>query len=300
MKGTQMGIMEFGKRLVKEIVKDDLSGQAAQCAYALAFSIFPFILLLISIASFLPSKGPGGPVPPEILHQLPGDVQHIIATRVQEIAERKNGGALTFAALLTLYSAAAGMATLITGVNRAYDIVEQRPFWRRILVGVLMTFAGIVLVLVPALWGAIGSVAANLLARFGLGGAAALIAVLRWPAMLVGAFAWLALLFRISPERLGKWRIITPGALFSAGALALSNLGLSFYVSRFSNMSASYGAVGGFIVMLLWLYVSSLVLLVGAEVNSILEESDRVPPHPTLRELTRNSPGFPTRPLEQS
>ena len=296
MKGGRA--VDYVKRLVKEVLADDLMGQAAQCAYALAFSLFPFILLLISIASFLPSKGPGGPIPPELLHRMPSDVQHIISARIQEIADQKNGGALTFAALLTIYSAASGMAVLVTAVNRAYDVPEQRPFWRRILVGVMLVFAGIVLVMLPALWGAAGGALASLATRFGLSLVATAIAWLRWPVMIVGAFAWLALLFRVAPEKYGKWRIVTPGAVFSAVGLLVANFGLSFYVSKFSNMSASYGAVGGFIVMLLWLYASSLVLLVGAEVNSLVEESRHVEPRPSIRERTARSPGL--RPVEQS
>lgn len=288
-----MKIVGFGKRLLSEIVGDDIPGMAAQCAYALVFALFPFLLLLAAIASFLPSQGPTGPIPPEYLQRVPPQVADIITARIHDIAAHRSGGALGFAIVTLLYSCSSGMATIVTGVNRAYDVKEQRAFWKRLLIGLLLTLAGIVLVFVPALWGAIGSEISRVLAHFGLGTLGVLVVWLRWPVIAIGAFAWLTLLFRVAPETQHHWRPFSPGAFFAVIALIAANWGLSFYVSSIANMSATYGAIGGFIVLLLWLYVSSFVLLFAAEINAVLRHAREQPTPPSeerAKEAEREAP----------
>src|SRR5207248_8544504 len=114
-------VLDVLKRIFDETLKDDLSGLAARCAYALVFALFPFLLLVLSLASFLPASGPSGPLPPELLDALPPAVRSILLDRIAEIAQQRNATTLTFSAILTLYSASSGMATIVTAVNRAWD-----------------------------------------------------------------------------------------------------------------------------------------------------------------------------------
>lgn len=265
------GAWTFLKRLYKEVFDDDVLGQAAQCAYALIFSLFPFLIFILAVAPFL---APGGELelPGEIARQLPGDVRQIIEARFDEVSGTNDKrGILTVSFLIALWSASAGSAALITAVNRAYDIKEKRPFWKRRLIGAMLMGAGAILVFIPSLYGFLGGVLAAALARTRFDELAVVVAWLRWPVVIAGAVSWLMLLYRVAPEGKGCWRLFSPGVAFSALGLAAATRGVSLYVEHSGGMSVTYGALGGFIILLLWLYVCSVVLLLGAEINAITD-----------------------------
>jgi membrane protein len=265
-----MPTARFLKLLLKAALNDDVPGLASQCAYSLVFSFFAFILLLLFVASYSSLTFSAG-IPRSFLSTLPSDIRQMVFTQVQKLAEHPRSGALALAALLTLYTTSAGMARLVTAVNRAYRIVEHRPWWKRMAVGALLTLAGLVLVFLPAIWGLLGSLITDLLAGIGLEERLRFLSWLRWPIMVVGAFGWLDLLFAVAPECQHRWRPLTPGAFVAAIGLLLANFGIFSYVSRLETMSVTYGTVGGFMVLLLWLYVASFILIMGAEVNAVLE-----------------------------
>lgn len=269
----------FLGRLYQELWDDDIFGLSAQCAYALVFALFPFLIALVSVASFLPAGPEGAQLPPELTSQMPAAVRDILEARIDEVASLDRTSTLTIALLVAIWSAAAGASTLVTAINRAYEHVERRSFVKRRLVGLALVGAGAVLVFLPSLWGWFGSIATSILESFGMQDIAFLVDWLRWPVILVGAFLWLTLLFHVAPEGQTKWRLITPGAVVASVGFLLANSALSFYVEIARDMSVTYGSLGGFVVLLLWLYVVSFVLLVGAEVNAI-RDSARAPLRP--------------------
>lgn len=272
-------LFAFLGRLVQEILEDDVLGLAAQCAFALVFSLFPFLIALVSLAAFLPQGATGTNLPPELTSQLPVAVRETLEAIVGEIASADRTGTLTIALLVSIWTATTGATTLITAINRAYDLVERRGFVRRRLAGLALVAAGAVLILLPSIWGWFGGIAKEVLEMFRMQDIAVLVDWLRWPVIFVGAFLWLTLLFRLAPEGQTRWRWITPGAVVASLGFLAANSALSFYVENARDMSVTYGALGGFVVLLLWLYVASFVLLVGAEVNAILD-SARAPLRP--------------------
>lgn len=265
-------VIAFLKRLYGEVYEDDILGLAAQCAFAWAFALFPFLLFVVAAASYLP--GAEGQLPAEIATQLPSDVRTILERRLAEMATQGRTSVLTIAFLLTLWSASGGAATLVFAVNRAYEVKEVRPFWKRRLIGLVLILAGAVLVFLPSFYTAVGGVIAGLLERTGLGVLAVLVDWLRWPLMVAGAAAWLMLLYNVGPEDRPHWRFFSPGILFSLAGFLAVNRGLSFYVERSGRLGVTYGIFGGFIILLLWLYAVSAVLLVGAEINALTEKAE--------------------------
>ena len=263
--------LDFGRTLFREVMDDDLPGLAAQCAYALIFSMFPFLIFLVSLAAFLPqAEEPGLALPPEMSAQMPGPVREILEKRIDEVASADRTSALTIAFLVALWSASTGATTLVTSINRAYDVVEKRSFVKKRLLGFLLIAAGAVLILLPSIWGWFGGVTRGFLENIGMAQAAVLVDWLRWPVILAGAFFWLVLLFRIAPEGQKKFRWVSPGAIVAALGFVATNRLLSYYVEKATDMSVTYGALGGVIALLLWLYVTSFVLLLGAEINAIV------------------------------
>lgn len=268
----RMGLFgSFMRELAKGVWKDDLMGLAAQCAYAFIFSMFPFLILLVSLAAFVPADTSGRVLPPELSSQMPAAVRQILEDRIDEVANAPKAGALTIALILAIWSATSGATTLVTAINRAHDVIEKRSFMRKRVDAFGLIVAGAVLLLLPALWGLIGGVAKNILENIGMAGLAVAVDWLRWPVILIGAFAWLTLLFAVAPEGQKRWRLVTPGAAVAAIGFLAANRAFSYYVENATDMSVTYGALGGFISLLLWLYVCSLVLLLGAEVNAVLQ-----------------------------
>lgn len=286
---------DFVRRLYKEIWDDDLLGLASQCAYAFLFAMFPFLIFLVSLAAYLPFTEEGN-LPPEMTAQMPGPVREIVEDRVEEVSGSDRAGTITFALLLTIWGATSGATTLVTAINRAYDVVEKRSFFRRRAIGLFLIFAGAILVFLPTMWGWFGGIASRFLERYGMEYAAVIVDWLRWPVILVGAFAWLALLFRVAPEGTDKWRLASPGAFVAALGFVAANRGLSFYLENATNMSVTYGTLGGFVALMLWLFVVSLVLLLGAEVNAMLDPKRKsLLPPPRPEHAPRDLPPLATR-----
>ena len=275
-------LIAFLRALLRGIWNDDLMGLAAQCAYAFVFAMFPFLIFLVSLAAFLPADTTGPQLPSELSAQMPESVRQILEARIDEVAAGDRAGTLTLALLVAVWSATAGATKLVTAINRAYDVIETRGFVRRRLIGFSLIAAGAVLLLLPALWGWFGGVVRSVLERIGMEDQAVLVDWLRWPVILVGAFAWLTLLFRVAPEGQTRWRLVTPGAIVASLGFLGANRALSFYVESARDMSVTYGALGGFVSLLLWLYACSFVLLLGAEVNAVLESAKQrlQPPRP--------------------
>ena len=293
---TRSVVKEFLKTLYDEFWEDDLSGLAAQCAYAFLFALFPFLIVMVSLVAYLPFAEDGTGLPPELAGQTPPQVREILDNRIEEVASGERSGTITLAIFVAIFSATSGAAALVTAINRAYDVTEKRSFFRRRLVALALILSGMVLIILPTMWGWFGGIASRFLEDYGLGAASILVDWARWPVIFIGAFAWLALLFRVAPEGTGKWTPASPGAFVAAIGFVIANRGLSFYLENAGDMSVTYGALGGFMVLLLWLYVASLVLLVAAEVNAILDGRKKKTP-----EIPGTSPQEPplatTRPI---
>jgi membrane protein len=159
------------------------------------------------------------------------------------------------------------MVTLTSALNTVYGVREQRPFWKTRALALLMTLVAGILAIVAALAAIVSPTIAGLVG----GPIGAAISWLRLPvAGLVMMFLWAVLYYELPDVEQG-FRFITPGSVLGVIVWGLASWGFSFYVSRFGSYEATYGSLGGIIVLLLWMWISSIVLLVGAEVNAVIE-----------------------------
>ena len=213
---------------------------------------------------------------------MPGTAYELISDQITRIAGN-NDGKLTVAFVialgLALWSANAGMKAVFDALNIVYDEDEKRGFIKLNAISLTFTLGAVI-----ALLTAIGAVVALPLILQYLGLAEDrqtwLLALLRWPALLILVMFGLALLYRFGPSRKeAKWRWLTPGSMFAAFAwLAISVL-FSLYLSRFTDYNATYGSLGAVIGLMMWIWLSVSVILVGAELNAEIE-------HQTARDTT--------------
>jgi membrane protein len=267
------GWKDILKRTWQELGNDHVSVIAAGVAFYGLLALFPALTSLISIAGLVLD-------PAEVVAQLgewtaglPQTAAEIIVG--QSVGVASGGGtALSLAAIgglaLALYSTAKGTKTLMEGMNVAYDEEETRGFLRLNLTALALTGLMIIALIVAV---ALGVVVPLIIDTLDLPRIAEkLLHLARWVMLAVIAMAGLSILYRFGPSRQdAKWRWITPGAVVAILLWIAATAGFSIYVSNFGSYNETYGALGGVIVLLTWLWMSAFIVLLGAELNAEIE-----------------------------
>ena len=272
--GGRIGWGTLFKRALKETVADNCLGLAAQLAYYFFLSVFPALLVVVALTSVFP---------PNMLDRIltwlgsftPPDVLQIIGAQIQLITGSGHTGLLTFGVLGALWSSSSAMNATIDTLNRAYGIREARPWWRVQILAIALTIIMSMFVLISFTLVIAGpEIAERVAARHGLGPAFAWTwKILQWPIIFLLISEGFAFVYYLAPDAEQRWPWILPGAHLATALWMLISLGFRFYVTHFGQYNKMYGAIGGVIVMLLWFYLSGLVLLFGAEFNSEIEHA---------------------------
>lgn len=262
------------KATVQEFMRDDALGLAAQLAYYLILALFPFILVLVSLMGQFGSQELATTVLGYFKQVTPQEVYTLIEEYTGKIirGEAKAPGLLSFGILFTIWSASGAFAALINALNRAYDVQETRPLWKVRGIAILMTLGLSVLILVGVLLLVFGEPIGRTVADiFGLGSIFEMVfEVVRWPVALMFLVLTVALLYYFAPDVSQPFRWITPGGLVGVLLWVLASVGFSIYVDNFGSYNKIYGSIGVVIVLLLYLYISSLTILFGATLNATL------------------------------
>jgi membrane protein len=266
---------ELLKRTVKDSWADDLFSLAAQQAYYFFFALFPALLTTISIASFFPVANLVDEIVSALGRFVPPEVLRIISEQITKISESDQGGILTFAFLLTIWSSSGAMVSIITTLNAAYDITEGRPFWRVRLTAIALTVGLAVFALVSMALVLVGpTLAQHLAVSLHLGTAFKWAWwVLQWPVVFALVATGIGIVYYFAPDAKQEWIWITPGSILATILWVIVSLGFKLYLSYFGNYNETYGTLGTFIVVLTWFYLSGLAILIGAELNAEIEHA---------------------------
>ena len=207
---------------------------------------------------------------------VPADVIAIVQEQILKISQGDSGGILTFGVVLALWSSSAAMMGMVDALNRAYDIEEARAWWRVRAArrscspspwprSSLIAFALVLL----------GPTAADHVARVtGLGPVFAWTwKILQWPLILALVALGAGIVYYFAPDAEQEWVWVTPGSVLTTVLWLLASLGFKYYVTNFGAYTETYGAIGGVMVLLLWFYISGLVMLLGAELNAEIEHA---------------------------
>ncbi len=272
-------------RTKDELTADHVSIVSAGVAFFGLLAVFPLIASLISIAGLVMDPAAIEAQIERLAGSLPQNAAEIIQGQARKVAEGAGTGvglAAAFGILLSLYSASKGMKTLMEGMNIAYDEEESRGFIRLNLMALVLTLFLIVGVLI-ALAGTVAAPA--LLGSLGLSqGVQALVTYGRWVVLAILTMFGLAVIYRYAPSRENpQWRWVSIGAVTATVVWIIGSIAFSIYVDNFGSYNETYGALGGVIILLTWLWLSAFIVLLGAELNSEIE-------HQTERDTTTDPP----------
>jgi membrane protein len=265
------GWIQIARRTLKEFSDDQVPMVAAGCTFYTLLALFPAIGAFMALYGLFADPADAQRNIQTLSALLPGGAIKIIGDQMSHVAGARHGGlsaAFAFGLLASIWSANGAVKALMTGLNIAYDEHESRSFLRKTLTSLGLTLGALVFIISsvallaakPALKTYVGAGPANVLA------------LVTWPLMFVGLVVGLALLYRFGPNRAkAPWRWISWGSGLAALAWVAMSAAFSFYAANFGHFDKSYGPLGAVIGLLIWAWLSAMVVLLGAELNAEME-----------------------------
>ena len=265
-------------RVKDEVSRDHVMLVAAGVAFYGLLAIFPGIAALMAVAGLVLEPQTVVDQLAQIGAVLPQEASDIILGQAEDVAGSQGTGLGVAAAvgiLLAFWSASAGVSALMEGINLAYDEEDQRGFLKRTLVRLALTLGLIVSLIAIVAIAVVVPVALQFLTALGPV-AEALIAVLRWTVIFGIVVAMLAALYRFAPNRDdAEWRWTTPGALVATALWLVGSIAFAIYVRNFASYQETFGTLAGVVILLIWLWLSAIIILLGAEFDSEMEAQTR-------------------------
>jgi membrane protein len=271
MTRRRLGLVEFFKRTAKEINEDHLAAFAGNLTYKGLFALFPFAVFLLSLLGLFGAPDLLNSLIEQARIVLPNDVVGLLEDQLLSIAETRAEGAFTAGAivslLLALWGVSGAFRSVMEAMNVMYEIEEDRPFWKvygisvflSLGVAALLITALVLVVFGPEIGGAIADVV-------GLGYVFELVwNVVKWPVLICVVLFAFALVYYFAPAAEQRFRYVSPGSIMAVTMWLLFSLLFRLYVENF-------GSFAGIIILMLYIYYSSFIMLVGAEMNQVIEE----------------------------
>lgn len=266
---------ELGRRLWHESREDELFGRAAQLSYYALLALFPALIFLTALMGLFSVQSYMPELMSYLRNVLPADALSMVRRFLSQIAEGSGANILSLGALGALWASSSGVTAIMDALNVVYDVKEDsRPFWRSRLTAIVLTLAlagFVILALTLVLYGSsIGSWIADFV---GLGTVFAWgWNILQWPVIIALMLLVVDAVYYVCPDIEQEWRWVTPGSVFAVTMWVVVSLGFKAYVDNFGDYNKVYGSIAGVIVLMLWLYWSGMVLLLGGEINAEIEQ----------------------------
>jgi membrane protein len=277
------GWVQIAKRGWAEAKADNVPLMAAGMAYYAFLAIFPAIIAAVLLYGFFADPSTIAQQLDALGSAVPADIRKTLTDQIGLAAGNgKVGFGAVIAILVALFSASGGMSNLMTAVNIAYDEEETRGFVKKRLIALALTVGAIVFLLIVVSLVAVLPAVLSFLGTNGL--VLFLIQAARWLLIVVVISIALAVLYRVAPDRdAPKIRWVSVGAGIATVLWIVASVGFSIYVSQFGSYAKTYGAIAGIVILLLWLFITSYAILLGAEINAESEQQ-------TVADTTKGDP----------
>lgn len=262
------------RRAARGFFHDDMPIFAAALSYHALLALFPFLIFLLTLLGALGLEEFFAWLLHEARASLPREAFQVVALVIGEVKGHRRVALLSFSILFAILAASTGVRSLMRSLAAAYGVAGHRPVWQSFLLSVLYTIGLAVLLTTAAGFVLLGPRTSQLVAgHIGLTAAAATFWIwLRWPFVVALLLLTVAIIYYLGPSVAQPFRLVTPGSLIAVVVWGLTSFGLAWYVANFGSFGATYGSLGGVIVLLIYFYALAAVLLFGAEVNATILE----------------------------
>jgi membrane protein len=263
------------KRTFREFREDNLTDWAAALTYYTVLAIFPALIVLVSILGLV-GESATQPLIDELGSVAPGPAKEIFTNAIKNLEGSQGAAGVLFVVglLASLWSASGYVAAFMRASNSIYDMPEGRPVWKTLPVRVGLTIVLLVLLALSTIAVVLtGGIAESVGDLIGLGDTAVTVwNIVKWPVLLLAVSFMFALLYWAAPNvKQPGFRWLSPGGILAVVGWLIASAAFAFYVSNFGSYNKTYGALGGVVVFLVWLWISNIVILLGAEFNAELE-----------------------------
>ncbi|CAA9457063.1 MAG: hypothetical protein AVDCRST_MAG28-2611 [uncultured Rubrobacteraceae bacterium] len=275
----RLGLVELLKRTAKEVGEDHLAAFAGNLTYKTLFALFPTFVFLLSLLGLFGAPNLLQDLVNQARGVLPAEAVSLIEEQLLGIAGERAPAAFTTGAivsiLLALWGVSGGFRSVMEAMNVMYEVEEERSFVKQVLISILLFF-GVAALLLSALglivFGPeIGGAVAD---AVGLGGVFQLVwNIVQWPVLILFVTLAFALIYYLAPDAEQRFRFVSPGSIAAVVLWLLFSLAFSVYVERSGSFNATYGTFAGIIILMLYIYYSAFIVLVGAQLNQVIEDA---------------------------
>lgn len=260
--------------LIKKMDDDELVALSAQLSYSFVLAFFPFFIFLMTVIGFLRLDSQQVLIFLEAL--LPKEVYFLIQNIVRFVIDSREGSLLSFSLFLSIWSSSAGFRGVMRGLNKAYNVIDTRNYIAKIILSVLYTIGLVFLIILMLILVVFGGVIGDTFVKFFVDYVDVNIVLnswyfIRYTFIIILMITVFAMIYYYVPVVKGKKLIkVIPGAIFATVAWIGISMGFTYYVNNLSNYSALYGSIGAVIILMIWLFLTSMIILLGGEINAIL------------------------------
>jgi membrane protein len=268
-------IIKYPKHVMKAVIDNDFSGMAAEMGFMLMLGIFPALLFLMAVFAWMGNKSFINPVLLFLSNVIPDDSMKLIHTVLNEVMIFSKGGLLAaIGIVVTLFLTSNAVAVILKGLNRAYKVEETRSFVYTRILSVIMVFVNTFMLFLSINMIVFGKIITNFLVHYaGISHAFEIsLLTLRWPVAFFALYFMAFINYYILPDLKGdeklKRKSALPGTLFFCIFWLVGSWAFSIYVNNLHTYNRVYGTIGAFAMLMMWLYYTSILLLIGGEINS--------------------------------
>lgn len=261
-----------------EVQQQTLLNRASALAFNFMLAFFPATIFLFSLIPYIPIKDFQGQLLSILSTILPYNAYMAFEATIEDIVKHQNGSLLSLGFVSALYFATNGISNLMQAFNRSSLVIEKRSWLKRRRIALALTVVLSVALLAAITLLTAGEAVITLLQRHIQQKSHFWIYLLifsRWVIILIIFFVSISLLYRYGPANQQKWKFFSTGAIMATILAILTSLGFAYYINHFSSYNKIYGSIGTLIILMLWLYLNSLILLIGFELNASIDHSKR-------------------------
>ena len=271
--------LQLVRLTVRKIGEDELSTRSAALSYYFLGALFPMLLFLLSLLGiFAGSAQFRDTIMAGLARVVPGSASSLIDHVLRQVIKSSGGIKLAAGIFGALWAASGGVSAVVTSLNQIYRTPETRPWWKQKLTVIGLTLALAVLIIVALVLVLYGGRIGELIAdHVGIGSVFRVVwKILQWPVAFFAMFLSYSMMYYFGPDLMERrWYWVTPGGVAGVALWLVASLGFRVYLHFFNSYSATYGSVGTVIILMLWLYITGFAILIGGEVNWVIEDQDK-------------------------